>query len=348
MSAIGIEELELARAMDNALSHLLPTPKLLDAAATDTQLDDGTQRALLELGGVSIAVPESIGGLALPWHQAARLAAVAGRRLLPSAIRGEAFLLAPALAAMALDGDEQAARWLQQLIAGEVRGGGTSIAPDLSEGVAYLPTGALLLACLRDSELVVLELGADNVGIRPCAGLDPGQGAVLVSCDGHLGGRRLGRPAAAASNVRWLVANICEAFGAAQRCLELACEYAAEREQFGTKIVSFQAVSHRLAQIAVSLEAADAGIGRLVAGLEKGEPDATMLLALCHAVPAAARLACEGAIQIHGGTGFTWEFGLHLYYRRVLAIQTDLGGYTGSARRAGDSYLQSVGDSERG
>jgi alkylation response protein AidB-like acyl-CoA dehydrogenase len=343
MTATGIEELELARGMDSALAHLLPTPKLLEAAGTDTQLDESTQRGLLELGGVSVAVPEALGGLELPWHQSARLAAVAGRRLLPSAIRGEAFVLAPALAALAHDGDREAAGWLDQLLAGELRGGAVSIAAERTESVAYLPRDARLLACIDGDEVAVLELGAGGIATEPILGVDPGQGAVLVRRQGPLGGRRLGRAAAAATCDWWLVANVSEAFGAAQRCLELSCAYAAEREQFGAKLVSFQAVSHRLAQMAVALEAADAGIGRLVARLEAGEPDPMLALALSHAVPAAARVTCEGAIQVHGGTGFTWEYGLHLYYRRVLAIEAELGGSSGSARAAGRQYLESVG-----
>jgi alkylation response protein AidB-like acyl-CoA dehydrogenase len=289
-------------------------------------------------------VPEALGGLELPFHQSARLAAVAGRRLLPSAIRGEAFALAPALASLAAGGDPQAASWLEQLLAGELRGGAVAIPDGRTEAVAYLPAGPRLLACICGGEVAVLELGADQITIDPIAGLDPGQGAVLVNCQRPLGGRRLGRPAAAAIGDWWLVANVCEAFGAAQRCLELSCDYAAAREQFGTKLVSFQAVSHRLAQMAVELEAADAGIGQLVARLQAGVRDETMLLALSHAVPAAARSTCESAIQVHGGTGFTWEYGLHLYYRRVLAIQAELGGASGSARSAGRQYLETVGE----
>jgi alkylation response protein AidB-like acyl-CoA dehydrogenase len=68
-----------------------------------------------------------------------------------------------------------------------------------------------------------------------------------------------------------------------------------------------------------------------------------LLLALAHSVPAAARSVCEDAIQVHGGAGFTWELGLHLYYRRVLTIQQELGGASGSARRAGRQYLASMG-----
>ena len=343
MSALDVEELELARGMDAALAQLLRTPALLVAAGADAPLDDGTQRALIELGWSSVGVPEDAGGLGLGWDQIARLSAVGGRRLLPAAMRGEAFVLAPALAALAEDGDVQAGDWLAALLAGEMRGAGAQAKATTGGHIALLPPGARLLALVHGDAVAVLDLADDSVRTESLAGLDPGQGAtvVKVGTDTLASCRITGAPAARIRQLR-LVATLAEAFGAAQRCLELACEYASEREQFGTRIVAFQAVSHRLAEMAVGLESSDAGIGRLVAALARGTDALELSAALCHAVPAAARAACEGAIQVHGGAGFSWELGLHLYYRRVLVLQEELGGFSGSARRVGAGYLARV------
>jgi alkylation response protein AidB-like acyl-CoA dehydrogenase len=211
--------------------------------------------------------------------------------------------------------------------------------------VAYLPPGAQLVALVHPDRVSVRRI-AELDSVSALQGLDPGQGASLVRDDGGPpGDLELDGRAAADLRRRWAVAGMCEAFGAAQRCLEMACEYASEREQFGVKIVSFQAVSHRLARMAVGLEAAEAGIGRLVA--PQGD-DGRLLTALSHAVPAAARCACEGAIQVFGGAGFSWELGLHLYYRRVLAIQHELGGDGASLRRAGAGYLASIRERDDG
>ena len=344
MSTLELEELELARAMDAALKGLLRIPALLEAASADRPSEAATARSLLDLGWSSIAVPEALGGLGLPWHQAVRLAAVAGRRLLPSAMRGEAFVLAPALAALAHAGDPKAAERLDSLVAGDIRGGAAAFAPGADSCVAHLPGVAHLVACLPSDRVAVAELDGDQVDVTPVLGLDPGQGASLVRLGpGADSDASLTGTPAAEIHRRWVVASLGEAFGAAQRCLELSSRYATERVQFGAKIVTFQAVSHRLAQMAVALEASDAGIGRLVAGLHQGDDDERLLLALSHSVPAAARSVCEDAIQVHGGAGFTWELGLHLYYRRVLTIQQELGGASGSARRAGQQYLASMG-----
>lgn len=344
MSTVELEELELARSMDAALGRLLRIPSLLESAGADVPGEISSARALLDLGWPMIAVPELLGGLELPWHQVARLAAVAGRRLLPSAMRGEAFVLAPALANLAQAGHPKAADWLESLLAGEIRGGAASFAPGTDSCIAHLPPGASLVACLRDDRVVVLEAGAEALDVEPVLGLDPGQGAARIRL-AESGARPqstvTGAPAAFI-HLRWVVASMAEAYGAAQRCLELSCEYATEREQFGTRIVAFQAVSHRLAQMAVELEASDAGIGRLIAALELGDTGGQLLIALSHSVPAAARSVCEGAIQVHGGAGFTWELGLHLFYRRVLTIQQELGGHSGSVRLAGRDYLDSL------
>lgn len=352
MSALDLEDLELARGMDAALAQLLRMPGLLLAAGADAPLDDRVQRALLELGWASIAVPDENGGLGLGWDQIARLSAVGGRRLLPSAMRGEAFVLAPALAALARsgdgDGDGQAADWLAALLAGDMRGAGAHVPDPAGGAVAVLPPGARLLALLHSDTVAVLDMTDDSVTTEPLAGLDPGQGATIVKVapDALAEHQITGAPAAQVRHL-WLLATLAEAFGAAQRCLELACQYASEREQFGTRIVAFQAVSHRLAEMAVGLESSDAGIGRLVAALSSGDDAPELSVALRHAVPAAARAACEGAIQVHGGVGFSWELGLHLYYRRVLVLQEELGGFSSSARRAGAEYLAGVREGRR-
>lgn len=348
MSALDLEELELARGMDAALAQLLRTPVLLAAAGEDAPLDDGTERALLELGWSSIAVTETAGGLGLGWDQIARLSAVGGRRLLPTAMRGEAFVLAPALAELAQYGDGEASVWLAELLAGDIRGAGAQATDPARGCIAPLPPGARLLALVHGDAVAVVDLADDSVTSEPLAGLDPGQGATVMKVTPDaLAARRITGASAARIRHLWLAATLAETFGAAQRCLELACEYASEREQFGTRIVAFQAVSHRLAEMAVGLESSDAGVGRLVAALGRGTDGLELAVALCHAVPAAARAACEGAIQVYGGAGFSWELGLHLYYRRVLVLQEELGGFSGSARRAGSDYLARIRGRDR-
>ena len=60
--------------------------------------------------------------------------------------------------------------------------------------------------------------------------------------------------------------------------------------------------------------------------LGTGKTDEGLMAAYSYALPQFCREVVESAIQVHGGTGFTWEYGLHLYYRRILQIQARLGG----------------------
>lgn len=102
-----------------------------------------------------------------------------------------------------------------------------------------------------------------------------------------------------------------EAVGAAQRLVRLSVDYAKTREQFGTPIGSFQAIKHRLADMHSDAEYAETAV--VWASVEEDQAKRATL----YAVDTSIRVA-EGAIQVHGGMGFTWEMGLHFYLRAML------------------------------
>ena len=103
-----------------------------------------------------------------------------------------------------------------------------------------------------------------------------------------------------------------EAVGAAQRLVDLSVDYARNRQQFGRPVGSFQAVKHQLADMHSWAEYADTAVVWASA-----EPEETFR-ACGYALETAIRVA-QGAIQVHGGMGFTWELGLHIYLRAMLA-----------------------------
>jgi Acyl-CoA dehydrogenase, C-terminal domain len=123
--------------------------------------------------------------------------------------------------------------------------------------------------------------------------------------------------------VRSLAILALEAVGVGTRALELAIGYVAEREQFGRRIGSYQAVSHPLADSHAELELARSLAWWAAWNVAHDEPDAHVAAAAAKAEAAdAAVLACERAIQAHGGIGFTWEHVLHRLYKRALWIQS--------------------------
>jgi alkylation response protein AidB-like acyl-CoA dehydrogenase len=141
----------------------------------------------------------------------------------------------------------------------------------------------------------------------------------------------------------WEVAVHAEMLGCGEHLLRTTVAYAGERRQFGQRISSFQAIAHRLAEMAVNVEAVRSALARLVSVGEADRAGAEALAAsLRYWVPWAIRGVCEGAIQVHGGVGFTWEAGLHLHYRRVLQLQAALGGAVASARAVGRGELEGV------
>jgi alkylation response protein AidB-like acyl-CoA dehydrogenase len=113
-----------------------------------------------------------------------------------------------------------------------------------------------------------------------------------------------------------------EAVGVAQRALDLAADYAKSRQQFGRVIGTYQAVSHRIADTFVTLE-----LSRSLAYWaawtvsERDDQQSVAVAAAKAAAASGAMAACEGAIQVHGGMGFTWEHVLHRYYKRAQWLE---------------------------
>jgi alkylation response protein AidB-like acyl-CoA dehydrogenase len=113
-----------------------------------------------------------------------------------------------------------------------------------------------------------------------------------------------------------------EMLGAARRCLDMSVAYAKVREQFGQLIGSFQAIRHRCAEMLLEVEKAHAAVYYAAWALGAGAEDATSAASVCKSfVSEAARQVCGDAIQVHGGIGFTWEYDLHLYFKRAKALE---------------------------
>jgi hypothetical protein len=106
--------------------------------------------------------------------------------------------------------------------------------------------------------------------------------------------------------------------GCATAALVRVSEYAAQREAFGRKIVQFQALRHRIANIMRDIELARTAA---VWSAAQDAPDWHAAALKCADL---SRSALEGAGQVFGGISFTWEFGLHYYVRHVLAVRRAL------------------------
>jgi alkylation response protein AidB-like acyl-CoA dehydrogenase len=125
---------------------------------------------------------------------------------------------------------------------------------------------------------------------------------------------------------RLLAALALEAIGIGSKANELALAYVSQREQFGKKIGSYQAISHSLVDgyVAVELSRSLAYWAAWCVTENDAQVDLAVAAAKSQATEAAV-LACEKSIQAHGGIGFTWEHPLHRYYKRALWLEGALG-----------------------
>ena len=105
-----------------------------------------------------------------------------------------------------------------------------------------------------------------------------------------------------------------EAVGAAARMLVTGVEYTKVREQFGQSIGHFQALKHQMADALALVELAETAV--ILASQDRERAAA----ATRYAFDASLKVA-EMAIQVHGGIGFTWEMGLHMYVRHISALR---------------------------
>jgi alkylation response protein AidB-like acyl-CoA dehydrogenase len=142
-----------------------------------------------------------------------------------------------------------------------------------------------------------------------------------------------------APEVERLAALALEAVGIAQRALDFAVEHAKTREQFGRPIGVRQAIAHPLADTYVDNELARSLAYWAAWCVEEGDEETPVAVAAAKSYAAdAAVAACERAIQVLGGVGFTWEHPLHRYYKRALRIQA-YGGYAREHRATVAAWL---------
>ncbi|NUT54364.1 MAG: acyl-CoA dehydrogenase [Thermoleophilia bacterium] len=113
---------------------------------------------------------------------------------------------------------------------------------------------------------------------------------------------------------------------AAQRAFDLTLKYAKERETFGKPIGHHQAIRHRLAEMAIKLEAGReltyATARRMVAGEYPVREVSMTKVFTCRA----ANEVVDECVQIHGGAGYMKEFGVERLWRDIRLSR--IGGGT--------------------
>jgi len=108
--------------------------------------------------------------------------------------------------------------------------------------------------------------------------------------------------------------------GLAQGALEAAIRYARERKQFGRPIAEFQATQFKLAEMATGIEAARLLTHKAALDKQRGKPYTLAASQAKLFASEVAQRAAAGAVQIHGGYGFTKDFPVEKLYRDAMLL----------------------------
>ena len=306
--------------------------------------DPALWKGMVELGLAGLLVPEEHGGAGLEVIDLALVSETLGYGGAPGPFLGHALASAAILAG---GSDAQRAAWLPRLASGEVlgsvalgeRGGHWLPAQWRAEvgdagrvrgekrHVPYAGLADLLVVGVAGGELVLVERGAPGLASEPYEGADRTRRLATLQLEGTPC-ERLEAGARAAARVRdlGLVLLAADAFGVANRLLDLCVDYAGTREQFGVTIGHFQALKHQLANMAVEIEPSR-GLWWYAAHAQDRVPEDAeryAALAKAHVSDVAMQLARD-SVEAHGGIGFTWECDVQIWFKRALFDRAWLG-----------------------
>ncbi len=338
--------------------------RIREIAASEDGTDPAGWSEMADLGWPGLALPEQWGGQGLGVVELAILFEEMGYALAPSPLLGNTLV---GLALTFCGSDEQRERYLPQLASGERRATpalwdvgspatigefeleakaeGDGIVLDGAKTLVMDAAGAdYFLVPTSDGHRHLVAAGAEGVTVSPEESIDLTRRLSTVRFDSVRVAAADTLPGEALDYYdvfhRICVALAAESTGVAQRTLEMAVEYAKDRQQFGRPIGAYQAVSHRCAQMLLETENSRSAVyGAAWAG--DAEPAGLPLaaaMAAAYASDAGWRVP-DASIQVHGGIGFTWEHDLHFFLKRGRANAATLGDAKYHRERVADAVL---------
>ena len=314
-----------------------------------------------ELGVMAALFRESDGGFGGDGFDIANVFEALGRGLVVEPLLGSAVLAGVAIAAA---GNAQQREWLATLISGDTLAALAHEEPgshyELSrvqiraerQGEGWLLHGSkalvlqgahcqLLVVSARSSGAVADEDGislfllpADTPGLRlhSSSTVDGGCVAQLqleqvqVGADALLGAEGAGYDVLERAVGRGILALCAEALGAMEVAKTATLDYLRTRKQFGVAIGSFQALQHRMADMALEIEQARSSVINAAAALDSDRLTRERALSAAKfTIGRVGTLVAEECIQLHGGIGMTLELPLSHYAKRLIMIDHQLG-----------------------
>jgi acyl-CoA dehydrogenase len=361
---------ELALLSRRILTDQLTPERLAAAEAGGDRFDPALWASLAGAGILAAALPESLGGAGLGLLEQCSVLTELGRAVAPVPYLASIVLGAGALAAFGTP--DQQRRWAApagrgeliltaalpeedgddprvpsagaERVKGDGEAGGGWLLSGVKTTVFAAPLAALLLvpAATADGAVVFLVAPGDAGVTVERQQVTGGSSAGRVTLRGaRLGDDRvLGGSAAGPGITEWLVAHgtvgLCALqLGVVERALELTSAYARDRVQFGRPIGSFQAVTQRLADAYIDVEAVRLTMWQAAWRLAAGLPCATEVATAKFWAADAGHRVAHTAVHVHGGVGIDMDYPLHRYFTAAKRAEFALGGATSQLRRIG-------------
>jgi alkylation response protein AidB-like acyl-CoA dehydrogenase len=355
------------------------TPKAVRTLWEDQRgYSDVTWQQMAEMGLHGLTVSDSYGGQGLGMVELALVLDEMGRAAYPGPYFSTTVLAAGAIAASGQS--DQMARYLPDIAGGrtratlallegalswqtsgvglraEKRGDGYVLSgikrfvpwahvADLVIVVARTAHGVTLFAVPRDASGLSGSRNVEMDRTNPTSTLTFKD--VAVPADAVIGEVDQGWAIVDAVLQRAAVAASAEMLGASRRCMDMSVEYAKVRQQFGQPIGMFQAIKHACAEMLLEVENSHGATYYAAWAADAGSADAALAASAAKAyVGDASRKVCGSSIQVHGGIGFTWEYDLHIYFKRAKHFEPLYGDADFHRERALQLTLTRLAESE--
>mgnify|MGYP001431210126 CR=1 FL=1 len=358
------EQEALRSAARDFLGDILTLEKVNQIADGEPGWEPEVWSTIAELGWLGLSVPEDAGGAGMGLLEEAVVFEESGGALLPAPLFSTVALALPAVvasgdAALITDVVEGRLRlafaWGERGVASRLAEAPRSAcraAPDGTAPSGWVLTGtkhwvadltwtqsAVVVAATPDGPgLFLVDLASPGVTITRRSTLD----ATRRLSDLTLANVPA-RPLVLGAEVpglleqirrRAIVLGAAESVGIADRMLVMSRDHASTREQFGRIIGTYQAVSHKIADLYLGAELARSLVIWAAWSVDQASPDAAAAVTAAAAKAASVAVsACETTIQVLGGIGMTWDAGVHRYYKRAMALEA-LDGPPSIHRRA--------------
>ncbi|MCU1413587.1 MAG: butyryl-CoA dehydrogenase [Microbacteriaceae bacterium] len=354
VTALITDELTDIRRLAASVANEVYGPIAQELDATRTPVSHAQREQLGELGFLGIAHDEKYGGAGAPFSHALAVIEEFGKVCRPAAFQIFEANTGPAQALARLGTEEQRERWLPDIIAGKKTMAVAISEPDAGSAATDMTTKAVAvgddflvngtkrwISNGGEADLYLLYArvsdapGSKGIGALVVESTMPG---VSFGVPERLMGFR-GIPSADVilqdvvvpkENLVVPAGDFPKLFGAfsiermgnatmslaiGQSALDKSIQYVQERKQFGKDIIDFQSIQTILADMLLQVESSRLLIERAAKSVDEGLPNSLHVsLAKCAANEMAKRVS-DLAIQVHGGNGYTEEYGLERLHR---------------------------------